>query len=80
MPPPAAMETIMEVFNEDRMVHLKQSHVFVVPSLMTHLWRKHLGKYAYVLMIITTGDHFWGKSQHEPPILVIISPFAHVQN
>ena len=40
MPPPAAMETIIEVFNEDRMAHPKHAHVFVVPRLMTHLWRR----------------------------------------
>ena len=61
--PPAAMETTMEVFNEDRMAHLKQAHVFVVPRLMVHLWRKHLRKDADALMTITAGDHFRGKSQ-----------------
>ena len=27
MPPPAAMETVMEVFSEDRIAHPKQVHV-----------------------------------------------------
>ena len=69
------METIMEVFNEDRMAHPKRSHVFVVPRLMTHFWRKQLGKEADVLMTITARDHFWEKSQQEPPILAIVLPF-----
>ena len=51
--PPAAMEMIMNVFNEDRMAHPKRAHVLVVPRLMTHLWRKQLGKDAEVLMTIT---------------------------
>ena len=59
MPPPDAMETIMEMFNEDRMAHPKQAHLFVVPRLMVQLWRKHLGKDADVLMTITAKDHFW---------------------
>ena len=58
MPSPAAMERIMEVFNEDRMPHPYRAHVFVVPRLMTHLWRKQLGKDVDVLMTISTGDHF----------------------
>ena len=37
LPPLAAMETIMEVFNEDRMAHPRRAHVFVIPRLMTHL-------------------------------------------
>ena len=60
--PPATMEMIMEVFNEDRMAHPKQAHMFVVPRLMTHLWRKPLGKDADVLVTITDEDHFWDKS------------------
>ena len=44
MSPPAAMETVMELFNEDRIAHSQNPHVFVVPRLMTHLWRKKLGK------------------------------------
>ena len=56
------MEMIMEVFNEDRMAHPKQAHMFVVPRLMTHLWRKPLGKDADVLVTITDEDHFWDKS------------------
>ena len=78
--PPAAMETIMEVFNEDRMAHRKRAYVFVVPRLMTHPWRKQLGKDADVLMIITAGDHFWEKSQHKSLILAIVLPFAYVGN
>ena len=39
---------------------------------MRHLWRRHLGNDTDVLMTITSGDHFWGKSQHKPLILAII--------
>ena len=70
----------MEVFDGDRMAHARQAHMFVVPSLMTHLRRKYFGKDADVLMTITTGDHFWDKSQHKLLILAIILPFAHVEN
>ena len=79
MPPPTSMETVMEVFNKDRMAHPRRTHVFVVPMLMTHLWRLHLGKDVDILMTITAEDHFWEKSQHEPRILAIVLPFAYVE-
>ena len=59
MPPPATMGSIMEVFNEDRMVHPCQTHVFVIPRLVTYLRRQHLGKDTDVLVTIAAGDHFW---------------------
>ena len=42
MPPPAAIKTIMVVFNDDRLAHPHCIDVLVVPRLMTHLWRNHL--------------------------------------
>ena len=80
MPPPAAMETIMEFFNEDRIAHPWNPHVFVVPRLMTHLWRKHLGKDADLMFTVTPGEHFWGKPQHEPLIGAVFLPLAHVND
>ena len=79
MPPPVAMETAMKVFNKNRMAHPKRAHLFVVPRLMTYLCRKQLGKDADVLMTITTGDHFWDKSQHASLILAIVLPFTCVK-
>ncbi|KAL7527171.1 hypothetical protein ACHAXR_001836 [Thalassiosira sp. AJA248-18] len=74
MPPPAAMETVMEIFNEDWIAHPWNPHVFVVPRLMTHLWRKSLGKDADVIFNVKVGNHFWGSSQHEPLIVAIVLP------
>ena len=45
-PLPGAMTTVVELFNEDRLVHPKIPHVFCVPCLMTHLWREALMKNA----------------------------------
>lgn len=80
MPPPAAMRTIMEVFNEDRIADMKTTHIFAVPRLMTHLWRKKLIKRADVMFTVQTGNHFWEKSQHEPLIIAIVFPLSHVPN
>ena len=70
----------MEVFNEDQIAHPWNPHVFIVPRLMTHLWRKHLGKYADLMFTVTTGEHFWGKPQNEPLIVAVVLPLAHVND
>ena len=43
-PPPAAIETVVEVFNEDRLIHPHILHVFAIPCLMTQMWRRQLSK------------------------------------
>ena len=58
-PPPAAMETVVEVLNEDHSAHPHIPHMFAIPRLMTHLWRRQLSKYADVLFIINVGTSFW---------------------
>ena len=65
MPSPAAMETVMELFNEDRIAHPQNPHVFVVPRLMTHLWRKNLGKDADVMFTVAPAGHFGGEDRIE---------------
>ena len=78
MPPPAAMETIVELFNEDRMVNPHLTHVFVIPRLMTHLWRKQLFKDADVNFYVKAGAPFWPSDMHEPLTVVIVLPLAYV--
>ena len=67
----------MEVFNEDHLAHPWIPHVFVVPRLMTHLWRKLLGRDADLLFTLEVGDHFWSRRQHEPLIVAVVLPTAH---
>jgi len=55
MMPPAAMEVVLELLSEDRLAHPRWPHVFVVPRLMTHLWRKDLMK----------TRTFFSRSQHK---------------
>ena len=79
--PPAAMETVIECFNEDRVAHPENAHVFAIPRLMTHLWQKNLNKDADVLFPVEAGPqpgHFWATNQHEPLIVAIVFPFAYV--
>lgn len=80
IPPPASMEVAMEMFNEDRIAHPQNPHVFVVPRLMTHLWRKNLGKDADLMFTVESGVKFWGTSQHEPLIVAVVLPLSYTPN
>ena len=80
IPPPAAMETIVELFSEDRLTNPHIPHVFAVPRLMTYLWRKALSKDADVVFSIRAGSSFWPSSMHEPLIVLIVLPLTHVEN
>lgn len=77
---PAAMETAMELFNEDRIAHPWNAHVFAIPRIMTHLWRKNLGKDADLIFSVAPGKHFWQKCQYEPLTIAIVLPLAYVEN
>ena len=80
IPPPAAMETVVEIFNEDRLAHPQIPHVFAVPCLMTHVWRKALSKDADVLFSVKPGASFWPCNMHEPLLIMIVLPLTHVPN
>ena len=45
----------MEMYNEDRIAHPWNTHIFAVPRLMTHLWRKSLFKDADLNFTVTTA-------------------------
>ncbi len=76
--PPAVMETVLELFCHDWMAHPQRPHVFVVPRLMTHLWRKNLGKDTDVLFTVPAGANFWASGQFKPQIVAIVFPLAHL--
>ena len=76
--PPAAMEVAMELLCEDRLAHPQWPHVFVVPRLMTHFWRKDLMKNADLLFTVPAEVPFWTVGQFEPLIVAIILPLSHV--
>lgn len=78
IPPPAAMETVMELFAEDHLVNPHLAHVFIVPRLMTHLWRKHMFKDADIHFYVQAGAPFWPRSMHEPLTVVAIFPLSYV--
>jgi hypothetical protein len=77
-PPPTAMEVVTALFNEDRIARPHIPHVFVVPRLMTHLWRKQLTKDADVVFTVQCGSEVWPENMHEPLILLLVLPLTYV--
>ena len=55
------METVLELFNEDQLVHPKIPHVFAVPRLITHLWCKQLKKDADLMFEVAPGSPLLAK-------------------
>jgi hypothetical protein len=75
---PAVMETALELFGNDRLAHPQGPHVFVIPHLMTHMWRKNLGMDVDVLFTVPAGVPFWTAGQFEPLFIAIIFPLSQV--
>ena len=75
---PTVMETALELFGDDRLAHPRWPHVFVIPRLMTHMWRRNLGKDVDVLFTVPVGVPFWTAEQFEPLIVAIVSPLSPV--
>jgi hypothetical protein len=78
MMPPAAMEVVMELLSKDHLAHPQWPHVFVVPCLMTHFWRKDLMKSANLYFTMPAELPFWAPSQFEPLIVAVNLPLSHV--
>ncbi len=66
------------MFCDDRLAHPQWPHVCVIPRLMTHLWRKNLGKDTDVFFTVPAGVPFWTAGQIRPLIVVVVFPLSHV--
>ena len=76
--PPVAIETVVEVFNDDRLVHPNIPDVFCVSRLMTHLWRKALSNDGDLLFTVAVGNLFWPKCMYEPLFILVVLPLFFV--
>ena len=77
-PAPAAAAVAMEELTRARHMDPYQSHIVIIPRLMTYQWRKSLSKASDTLLYIPAGNkHFWPSHMHEPLILAILTPFRH---
>jgi hypothetical protein len=68
----------MELLCIDRLTHPQWPHVFVVPHLMTHLWRKDLMKNVDLFFTVPAQVPFWTAGQYEPLIVAIVFQLAYV--
>jgi hypothetical protein len=69
-PPPAAADVAVEelLYSRHKRHHL--NHVFLVPRLATHLWRKKLYKVGDIVFELPPGSRpFWPVEEHEPLII-----------
>jgi hypothetical protein len=80
MPPPTGMEVALELLAEARHKRPHVAHIVVAPRLMTHLWRKQIGKDTDVLFTVPVGVPFWEKRQHEPLIVCLLLPVVQRRN
>ena len=69
-----------EMLNEDSMDHPCVPHAFAIPGLMTHFWRKQLGRDANIVFWVKREACFWPSSMHEALCVLIILPICHVPN
>jgi hypothetical protein len=72
------MPTVLEMFNDDRMANPHLHHVFAVPRLMTHLWRKQLAKDADLVFTVPCHPSFWPAEMNEPLLILIVFPITFV--
>jgi hypothetical protein len=76
-PAPAAANAAVEQLSFSRLKRPCLTHVFVVPRLMTHLWRKQLFKLADLVFSMPAGFRLdtWPSNMFEPLIVGVILPY-----
>ena len=77
-PPPGAMETVVELFTDNQLIHPNIPHVFCVPHLMIHLWQKALSKDGNLMFTVAVGNSIWPKFTHKPLIVLVVLPLFFV--
>lgn len=66
-PPPAAADVAVEELLLSRHKRTYLNHIFIVPRLATHLWRKKLYKVSDIVFEVPVGRRsFWPSPEHEP--------------
>ena len=71
------MLVALEHFFLERHKCLNVAHMFVVPCLMTHLWRKQLDKDTDMMFEVLVGIPHWSLSQYEPLIVAVVLHIGH---
>lgn len=76
-PPPAAASVALRALTESRHKHKHFNHIFIVPRLMTYMWRKRLQRCADFVFELPPGARsIWPQSECEPLIIGIVLRFS----
>jgi hypothetical protein len=77
-PPPAIADVAIDELMFSRHKRSYLNHIFIVPRLCTHLWRKKLHKASDIVLELPPGArHFWPQHEHEPLLIGLTLRFAH---
>ena len=74
-PAPAAASAAVEELRKARHQRVESTHVFIVPRLMTPLWRKHLFKAADLVVTLPPGHVAWPAEMLEPLTIAFCFPY-----
>ena len=74
-PAPAAAAAAVEELRKARHQRVESTHVFIVPRLMTPLWRKHLFKAADLVVVLPPGHVAWPADMLEPLTIAFCFPY-----
>jgi hypothetical protein len=77
-PPPAAAETALEWLGQSIHKRPYNTHVVLIPRLMTSWWRKKLLKTSDVAFTIPIGSSVWATANHEPLICAVCYPLSRI--
>ena len=76
-PSPCTADVAVEELRKARHKRQISQHLFVVPRLMTPLWRKQLYKAADLVVTIPCGHQAWPVNMFEPLTVAFIFPFLN---
>ena len=74
-PAPAAAAAAVEELRKARHQRVESTHFFIVPRLMTPLWRKHLFKAADLVVVLPPGHVAWPADMLEPLTIAFCFPY-----
>jgi hypothetical protein len=77
-PPPAAAKPALKWLGQSIHKRPYNTHIVLVPRLMTSWWRKKLLKTADVAFTIPIGSLVWATANHEPLICAVCFPLSRV--
>jgi hypothetical protein len=77
IPAPALAEVAMEQLCESRHTRPWNSHIVVIPLLMTGWWRKRLAKIADVIITMPLGTDVWPREMFEMLTIALIPPLLN---